>query len=216
MKETAALVMLSGGLDSATCLYWAKKRFVNVSAITFNYYDRIENEKKATFELARSANIDTPLEIDIPFIKESSDFLDLNYDDPKLDKRLASYIPMRNLIFYSIAAHFAEFHGIKYIIGGHNMHDSYFFKDATVNYIQKVNSLLSEGCLLYNDSCLVLLPLAELDRKSIIKLAIDLKVPIESTWSCHNKQINHCGECYACVQRAEAFNKLGISDPVFL
>ena len=76
MKDTGAIVMLSGGLDSATCLYWAKKRFVNVSAITFNYYDRIENEKKATFELVRRANIDIPLEIDIPFIKESSDFLD--------------------------------------------------------------------------------------------------------------------------------------------
>ena len=47
MKRTTALVMLSGGLDSATCLYWAKKNFSEISVITFNYYNRLENEKRA-------------------------------------------------------------------------------------------------------------------------------------------------------------------------
>ena len=47
MNRTTALVMLSGGLDSATCLYWAKKNFSEISVITFNYYNRLENEKRA-------------------------------------------------------------------------------------------------------------------------------------------------------------------------
>ena len=47
IKESKALVMLSGGIDSATCLYWSKKKFSDVLAITFNYHDRIENEKKS-------------------------------------------------------------------------------------------------------------------------------------------------------------------------
>src|SRR5437016_5995526 len=100
MNKSKALIMLSGGIDSATCLYWAKKNFTKVFAITFNYYDRVENEKKATVELAKRVDVEKLLEIDIPFIKEYSDHIKtdctghssipphhINYD-----KRLLSYI----------------------------------------------------------------------------------------------------------------------------
>ena len=216
MKKTKALVMLSGGLDSATCLYWAKKNFSEISVITFNYYNRIENEKRAAVELARKANIVNFLEINIPFIKEFSDFYNGNPPMPDYDRRLLSYVPARNLIFYSIAAHYAEFLNIKWIIGGHNIHDGAFFIDATKDYIEKLNLLIKRGCLFCNDDpCVILIPLAEMDRKTIINLAIELNVPIELTWSCHNKDKTHCGQCYACVQRIEAFSSLGIKDPVF-
>ena len=140
MKKANALVMLSGGLDSATCLYWAKKNFSEISVITFNYYNRIENEKRAATELARRANIVNFLEINIPFIKESSDFYNNNnsHITPNYDRRWSSYVPARNLIFYSIAAHYAEFLDIKWIIGGHNIHDGTFFIDATKDYIEKL------------------------------------------------------------------------------
>jgi 7-cyano-7-deazaguanine synthase len=217
MKRTTALVMLSGGLDSATCLYWAKKNFSEISVITFNYYNRIENEKRAAVELARRVNIVNFLEINIPFIKEFSDFYNGNHPAPGYDGRWASYVPARNLIFYSIAAHYAEFLNIKRIIGGHNIHDGTFFIDATKDYIEKLNLLIKRGCLFCNDDpCMILVPLAEMDRKTIINLAIELNVPIELTWSCHNKAKTHCGQCYACLQRIEAFSSLGIKDPVFL
>jgi 7-cyano-7-deazaguanine synthase len=217
MKRTTALVMLSGGLDSATCLYWAKKNFSEISVITFNYYNRLENEKRAAVELARRVNIVNFLEINIPFIKEFSDFYNGNHPAPGYDGRWASYVPARNLIFYSIAAHYAEFLNIKRIIGGHNIQDGTFFIDATKDYIEKLNLLIKRGCLFCNDDpCMILVPLAEMDRKTIINLAIELNVPIELTWSCHNKAKTHCGQCYACLQRIEAFSSLGIKDPVFL
>jgi 7-cyano-7-deazaguanine synthase len=217
MNRTTALVMLSGGLDSATCLYWAKKNFSEISVITFNYYNRLENEKRAAVELARRVNIVNFLEINIPFIKEFSDFYNGNHPTPGYDGRLASYVPARNLIFYSIAAHYAEFLNIKWIIGGHNIHDGTFFVDATKDYIENLNLLIKRGCLFCNDDpCMILVPLAEMDRKTIINLAIELNVPIELTWSCHsNKAKTHCGQCYACIQRIEAFSSLGIKDPVF-
>jgi len=217
MKKTNALVMLSGGLDSATCLYWAKKKFSEISVITFNYYNRLENEKKAAAELARRVNIINFLDINIPFIKEYSDFYNGNHLSPDHDGRWASYVPARNLIFYSIAAHYAEFLNIKWIIGGHNIHDGTFFVDATKDYIEELNLLIKRGSLFcYDDPCMILVPLAEMDRKTIINLALELNVPIELTWSCHsNKAKTHCGQCYACTQRIEAFNSLGIKDPVF-
>jgi 7-cyano-7-deazaguanine synthase len=61
----------------------------------------------------------------------------------------------------------------------------------------------------------IVTPLRKMDRKRIISLAIDLKVPLEVTWSCHTKARRHCGECYACKQRLDAFRSLGMKDPVF-
>lgn len=206
--------MLSGGLDSATCLYWAKEKFSDVSAITFNCYDRIQKEKESAAQLAKRASISNFLEIDIPFIKEYSDLQIGNRQ--KSDNRWPSYVPARNLIFYSIAAHYAEFLNIKWIVGGHNSHDGSFFKDATKTYIEKINSLFKHGCLLSNhDPCVIVTPLSKMDRRHIINLAIDLKVPLELTWSCHTKARRHCGECYACKQRLDAFRSLGMKDPVF-
>ncbi|MBV9178930.1 MAG: 7-cyano-7-deazaguanine synthase [Nitrososphaeraceae archaeon] len=216
IKETKALVLLSGGIDSATCLYWTKKKFSKVFAITFNYYDRIEKEKKAAADLAKRSGIANFLEINVPFIKEYSDFYNgRNCYEAKDDNRLSSYIPARNLIFYSISAHYAEFLDIKWIIGGHNSHDAKFYKDATKDYIQNINSLLKQGRLIRsNEPCTVVLPLAEMDRRKIINLAVQLKVPLELTWSCHLKGESHCRQCYSCLQRIEAFDSLGIKDPV--
>jgi 7-cyano-7-deazaguanine synthase len=212
-----ALVMLSGGLDSATCLYWAKNRFSEVSVITFNYFGRLQNEKRAAVNLAHSISIKELIEIDLPFVKEASDV----YNGPlkKLDSDAlwSSYVPARNMIFYSIAAHYAEYLGIKWIIGGHNLHDVQFFKDASKEYIEKLNHLFKEGCLLCKDGkpYQIVLPLAEMNRKEIVQLAIKLQIPIELTWSCHREGDVHCRQCYACKQRLEAFISLGLQDPVF-
>ena len=207
-----ALVMLSGGLDSATCLYWAMKKFSDVSAITFDYYGRQVQEKRAAEGLARAAGAEL-VKVDLPFVKEASDFY-----GGRLKKRgqSASYVPARNLMFYSIAAHHAEYLGAKSIVGGHNRDDAKFFMDASSSYIKKLNALFKEGCLLCDGRAYrVVLPLAKMDRKQVIRLAIKLKVPIGTTWSCHGEGKTHCGRCYACRQRLDAFSSLGLKDPVF-
>lgn len=207
-----ALVLLSGGLDSATCLYWAKRRFADVSAITFNYYGRIENERRAADNLAESAGVSKVIRIDLPFVKETSDTL----ARPRKSDLWSSYVPARNLIFYSIAAHHAEYLGVNSIVAGHNSHDASFFKDASKDYIDKLNSLFKQGCLLCNGKAYrILTPLARMDRIEVIKLARRLKTPIGLTWSCHKDGRRHCGKCYACRQRKDAFRSLGLTDPAF-
>ena len=208
--------MLSGGLDSATCLYWARERF-SVSAITFNYFGRLHQEKRATHRLAEVAGIKV-IEIEMPFVKEASDF----YSNGRMkekegsDLRWASYVPARNMMFYSVAAYYAEYLNAKWIVGGHNRHDMSFFKDASKSYIEKMNSLFAESCLMCDDTPYqIILPLSEMDRKAIISLAHMLRVPIELTWSCHQEGDHPCQKCYACMQRIEAFSALGIIDPVF-
>ena len=211
-----ALVMLSGGLDSATCLYWAKEKFAKVSAITFNYFGRLENEKRAAAILAQRAGVKELIEIDLPFVKEASDFYNGHFSKRDPDALWSSYVPARNMIFYSIAAHYAEYLGIKWIVGGHNLHDVKFFKDASSGYIEKINSLFQEGCLMCDGQPYqVVLPLAEMDRKEVVRLAIKLELPVELTWSCHREGDVHCRQCYACKQRLDAFGSLGLQDPVF-
>jgi 7-cyano-7-deazaguanine synthase len=223
MRSNKALVMLSGGLDSATCLYWAKEKYSEVIAVTFNYFGRLVQEKRASIRLVKAARISNLIEIDLPFIKEAGDSSS-SYYNGHFKKNLShsgtqesSYVPARNMIFYSICAHYAEYLGAKWIIGGHNLHDAKFFKDASKRFTDKINTLFREGCLLCNDQAYqILLPLAEMNRKQIIRLAIKLKAPIELTWSCHREGTIHCGVCYACRQRLEAFDDLGLKDPVFL
>ena len=209
--------MLSGGLDSATCLYWAKEKFSEISAITFNYFGRLVQEKRAAARLVKAADINDLIEIDLPFVKEAGDFYSGRFKNPDSSAgQSSSYVPARNLIFYSITAHYAEYLGAKWIIGGHNLHDAEFFKDASKSYIDKINRLFKEGCILCSDQAYqILLPLAEMNRKQIIRLAIKLNAPIELTWSCHREGSVHCGNCYACRQRVEAFDVLGLKDPAF-
>lgn len=211
-----ALVMLSGGLDSATCLYWAKEKFSDVSAITFNYFGRLVQEKRAAVRLAKSAGVTELIKVDLPFVKEASDFYNGRLKKQDSEALQSSYVPARNLMFYSIAAHYAEYLGARWIVGGHNMHDVEFFKDASKEYIGKLNALFKEGCLLCNGRAYkILLPLAKKNRKEIVRLAVRLRAPIWQTWSCHNEGDSHCGRCYACKQRREAFHSLGLKDPAF-
>lgn len=208
--------MLSGGLDSATCLYWTKEKFAGVSAITFNYFGRLAQERRATARLAKSAGVTELIKVDLPFVKEASDFYNGRLKRRDSEALLSSYVPARNLIFYSIAAHHAEYLGARWIVGGHNLHDAAFFKDASRGYIGRLNALFREGCLLCDGRAYqVLLPLAGMDRKEIVRLAIRLKTPVGQTWSCHREGKAHCGRCYACRQRIEAFGSLGLKDPVF-
>jgi 7-cyano-7-deazaguanine synthase len=211
-----ALVMLSGGLDSATCLYWARQRFSEVSAITFNYFGRLAQEKRATAKLANSASATELIKVELPFVKEASDFYNGRLKKRDSEALWSSYVPARNLVFYSIAAHYAEYLGARWIVGGHNLHDVEFFKDASTGYIEKLNALLKEGCLLCNGRAYqIVLPLARKNRKEILRLAIRQRTPIEHTWSCHNDGDVQCGQCYACKQRLEAFDSLGLNDPAF-
>lgn len=215
MKNRKAMVLLSGGLDSATCLYWAKNKFTSVYAITFNYKDRGKREKSAALKIAKNANIIEMIELDLPFIREHLQ-LTSGKVISEYDSRLAAYIPARNLMFYSIALYYAENLSITSIIGGHNRHDAVFFKDASKNYMQKLTRLFNEGSKMrHKESTNIILPLSNMYRKKIIALAVKLGVPIKLTWSCHNDGYTHCGSCYACIERLQSFRSLGINDPAF-
>lgn len=210
-----AIVLLSGGLDSATCLYWAKAQKYDVHALTLNYYDRWIKEIESARQLSKRANAEL-IEVEVQFIKEA--FNVLGYEGEYVkdnDRRWPFYIPAKNIMFYSIAAHYAEYMKAKWIVGGHNKHDVQFYTDASLDYLATLNKLFRDGCMLCNGSPYqITSPLVKYDRLGVINLALEMNVPLELTWSCHVKTEKHCGKCYGCKSRIQAFNTLGIKDPV--
>lgn len=198
----SAIVLLSGGLDSAVCLWWAKRRW-DVYALSVNFYRRNPREAMAARRLARAAGV-ARISVDLPFLREIRD----------LEKRKTidlppAYIPSRNLIFYGLASYWAEAKGASRLFGGHTAEDGYIFPDATERYIASLNRLLRSA----RRRLVIEAPLIRLRKAGVVRLGLRLKVPLELTWSCHGEGSRHCGRCLGCVRRKEAFDRARVPDP---
>ena len=214
-KKTNAVVLLSGGIDSAVALYWAYHKGYNVIAITFNYDLRPQNEKKSALKLAESLNIRL-IEIPLPFIKESIDLRIEGFPVPSAVNAPEGFIPSRNLVFYSIAAYYADVYNCKVIIGGHISVDAKNFPDADQNFFKSLEKLINKGK--HNKEKTItnlLFPLAKMTKIDAINLAKKLSVPLEWTWSCYGDGDQPCGKCISCRKRNEAFSNLNYSDIQF-
>lgn len=203
------LVLLSGGIDSSTSLYWAKSKGYETYALTVNYHNRWVKEIEASRVIASNAGVQLK-EVEAPFIMEA--FNVYGYSSPKYkssDARWPFYIPSKNLLFYAIAAHLAEYMEARWIVGGHIKEDMLFFKDTSKEYIDKINWLFKQGFML-SEPVEIILPLADLDKYGVVKLALELGVPLGYTWSCHLRVDEPCGRCSGCISRQEVFKSLGI------
>ena len=211
-----AIVLLSGGIDSATTLYWAHKKGYNLIAISFNYHLRPENEKRAALKLAESLGIKV-IEVPTEYLKEAIDSRIKGLPVPSAIYAPEGFIPARNLVFYSITAYYAEVYGCNFIIGGHIAADPIKFPDADKNFFKSLEELIKKGKHHKDDSDIkIILPLIKMTKVDVVKLAKKLNVPFNWTWSCYSEGDKPCGECSSCLMRKEAFIALGYSDPGFL
>ena len=214
-KVERAIILLSGGIDSATALYWAYNKGYNLTTLSFNYKYRPEKEKKAVFKLSENLGVKV-IEVPVDYVKEAIELRIEGMLVPSAVNAPEGFIPSRNLLFYSIAAYFAEIYGCKYIIGGHMAADPAKFPDASPNFFKSLEKLINKGKHSKDSSTLkILLPLVNMSKADVLKLAIKLKVPINWTWSCYNDENKPCGRCASCNKRKEAFLSLNYSDPEF-
>jgi len=203
---SSALVLLSGGLDSATALVWAHQNFNSIITISFQYHLRPMRERLAVFRLLQHFPA-LLIEIPLPFLKEASD-IDLRFTQ----KVPQGYVSNRNLIFYSIATHFAEMKNCDVIVGGHTAEDQQDFPDASALFMKKLEQLSNEALQL--KKIRIELPLSQYSKLQVIEKAIAWNVPLDCTWSCYWDQTVPCGKCISCMERAEAFQQLGKIDPL--
>jgi 7-cyano-7-deazaguanine synthase len=202
----SALVLLSGGLDSAVALAWAHQKFEQVQAITFQYYLRPFRERLSVLRLLQKFP-SRLWEVPLPFLKEAGDFhAELTAKAPE------GYVSNRNIIFYSIAVHYAELQECSIIIGGHTAEDQEAFPDAGSVFLHHLQDLTNQALQLHKIR--IELPLSSFTKLQVLQKAVEWRVPLEYTWSCYSDGMEPCGKCISCTERRAAFRELGINDPL--
>jgi 7-cyano-7-deazaguanine synthase len=212
-SEKKAIILLSGGIDSTTALYWAKKEGYHLIVLSINYHLRPKKEKEVVLKLATNLGIQL-IEVPIGFLKEAVDLRTEGFPIPSVVGSPEGFIPTRNLVFYSIAAYYAEVYGCNFIIGGHILTDTEQFPDANINYFKSLEQLINRGKHKLDGSKIeILIPLIKLSKLEVVKLAKNLNVPLELTWSCNDDGEKPCDKCSSCIKRNKAFNKLKNLEP---
>ncbi len=165
-----SIVMLSGGLDSAVALFWSINKGHEVETLTFDYFRRSQREIQACIALSDFVNCSNR-RIDLEFLKEIDDNKKETRNS-KLSKAQSAYVPCRNVIYYGIAASFAEISNARYIVGGHNKNDSENFPDSSPKFFDSFNRTITIGRFTGDLTGKVILPFAKLDKSEVIKLRI--------------------------------------------
>ncbi|QRO13686.1 7-cyano-7-deazaguanine synthase QueC [Moraxella osloensis] len=222
-----AVVLLSGGLDSVTCLYWAKANYANVTAISFNYGQRHNSELNAAKKIAATAQVNhriididlaqlggsalTDASLVVPDAKQT-DFSDNQHND----SIPITYVPARNTIFLSYALALAEVTQSNAIVIGVNAVDYSGYPDCRPEYIaafEKMANLATKAGVMGNP-LQIATPLLHLSKAEIIKLGVSLGVDYALTVSCYraDSEGRACGHCDSCYLRQQGFLQAEIDD----
>jgi 7-cyano-7-deazaguanine synthase len=209
-----AIVLLSGGIDSAVALFWARHQGYRLFALEFEYHLRPKRERECAAALAAPTGA-VRIPVPVPFLYEAEDLAEAGMKADHLRESPRGYIPARNLVFYAIAGYHAEALGAGVIVGGHNKDDAARFPDAGRPFFETLTQLFSRAMWSPAGRALrIVLPLAEKDKTATVKLGLELGVPFGHTWSCYEDAPHPCGRCPHCEERARAFAACGVTDPL--
>ena len=223
MMHNKAVILLSGGLDSATTLGIAARAGYECYTLSFHYGQlhsrELQSAKKLgeyygvtehrivklrLDEIAQSALLDP--EIGLPEGRTSEEMRDIP----------TSYVPARNTIMLSIGLAYAEVVDADYLFIGVNNLDYSGYPDCRPEYIEAFQKLanLATKRAVEGKPIKIETPLQHLTKAEIIKRGMELGVPYELTWSCYRGGEKACGRCDSCVLRLQGFRDAGYQDPI--
>jgi len=212
MKNENAVVVFSGGQDSTTCLFWAKKKFNEVIAVSFDYGQKHVKELECAKALCREYGVEHHI-MDLKLLNQlapnSLTRVDIEVDKVKEDYSVPnSCVDGRNMLFMTFVSVFAKQRGIKHIVTGVSQSDFSGYPDCRDVFIKSLNVTLN----LSMDYDFVLhTPLMWIDKADTWKLAYDLgvlKVVKEETLTCYNGIIGDgCKDCPACQLRNAGYDE---------
>lgn len=213
-----AVVVLSGGLDSATCMGIAQKMGFELFPITFHYEQRHSREVSCAQEVAKHYNSsDKHKIVDLPFLGNlgASSLTNMNLEIRQSDSICIdnceipnTYVPARNLIFLSLATAYAEVLGAKDIFIGVSAVDYSGYPDCRPEFIEAMDrtiNLATKVGVSSNSKLTIRAPLMYLDKQQTIELGLQLGVPYKLTTSCYKGLDKACGECDSCLFRLKGF-----------
>lgn len=212
MNRDKALVVFSGGQDSTTCLFWAKKHFKEVYALSFFYGQKHVKEVDLAREIARKAEVHFDV-MDVSFIghlgKNSLTDTSIPMDEVKpKDNYPNTFVPGRNLFFLSIAAVYARERGIFHLVTGVSQTDFSGYPDCRDSFIKSLNVTLN---LAMDEQFVIHTPLMWIDKAETWALADKLgafDIVRNDTLTCYNGiPGDGCGHCPACKLRREGLEK---------
>jgi 7-cyano-7-deazaguanine synthase len=225
-NDLKAVVLLSGGIDSATTLAIAENLGFDIYALSFRYGQRHAIELEAALRIAKCYNVVRHLIVDIDLRKIGGSALTADIQVPKnrdaeeMKKDIpATYVPARNTIFLSYALAWAEVIGANDIFIGVNVLDYSGYPDCRPEYIaayEKMANLATRACVEGKQKLKIHTPLIRMSKSQIIKKGIELGVDYSLTHSCYDPSVSGdaCGECDSCLLRLKGFMEAGFKDPV--
>ncbi|MGE5280178.1 MAG: 7-cyano-7-deazaguanine synthase QueC [Deltaproteobacteria bacterium] len=216
-----AVVLLSGGLDSATTLYMAAARGYRLHALAFDYGQRHDREVRAARRIAAAAGVACDvIRLRLPW--KGSALLDKRIPVPASrplsrahDVIPATYVPARNIVFLSLALSCAEAEGAGRIFIGANAIDYSGYPDCRPAFYRAFARAARQGTKAGTSGRAIRIetPLIRLTKAQIIREGTRLGVPYALTWSCYKGGARPCGVCDSCRLRAKGFREAGVSDP---
>lgn len=224
---TKAVVLLSGGIDSTTCLAEAVSKYgaEEVTALTLFYGQRHDRELRSADEVAKFYGVAHFIQdlaqvfslSNSPLLKASNEAVPFGtYNDQETreaDGMSKTYVPYRNGLFLSYAAAIAYSIGAEVVYYGAHADDAAgnAYPDCTTAFYSAQNDAIYEGT---GKKVSMYAPLINMNKADVVKLGLGLKTPYHLTWSCYLGGDVACGKCGTCNDRKEAFRLNGTEDPI--
>ena len=219
--KSRAVVLLSGGMDSAVCAALAVRDH-DAAAVHISYGQRTERRERKSFdEICGRLGISGRLAVrnDALAMIGGSALTDPDIAVPatgslpsSADAIPVTYVPFRNAHFLSVAVSWAEVLGASKIYIGAVEQDSSGYPDCRPAYYEAFNQVVKTGTK--EGKIEIVTPLIKMRKAEIVRLGLELAAPFDLTWSCYTREDQACGECDSCVLRLLAFRDAGAKDPI--
>ncbi|MBW1807692.1 MAG: 7-cyano-7-deazaguanine synthase QueC [Deltaproteobacteria bacterium] len=220
-KEKKAVILLSGGMDSATCLAIAASQGYCCYSLAFDYGQRHSRELEMACKQASAWNVIEHNEICVEISKVGRSSLTADIAVPKTNSQSEipnTYVPARNAVFMSLGLSWAETLAARHIFIGANQVDYSGYPDCRRDFIEAFEKMANLATRMGTEGRKIRIhaPLLDMDKAAIIEKGIELGVDFANTHSCYDPGpgARACGRCPSCRLRLKGFQKAGIEDPI--
>lgn len=217
-----AVVLLSGGLDSAVTAAIAREEGYELYALTFLYGQKHSKEIRCARHIASHLGVKEHhiIELNLEDISRSSlisEAVPIPDAGESIGRSIPStYVPARNLILLSYGLSYAESVGAQGIFIGANAVDFSGYPDCRPEFFRALQEAFTKGTRagVEGDPVAIRHPIIDLSKGEIISRGLELGLPLEHTWSCYRGGDKACGKCESCILRLKGFKETGLEDPI--